>query len=138
MKGWSYYLSHVWLLIPISLITIVLLPILSLILLFVLIFIFPNGDCGYSSNTISSEQGNFDAVIDGECCDWVCVETIKLHRKSSWWSNTKIFVYNPTSAGERLGRPWTHEAVVVWLNENELEITVDRLDRINTQLQEAC
>ena len=137
MKGWSYCLRRIWRWVRIPLIIVALLPVLSAILFCVLIYMFPNRACGYSSRTISPKQGDFDAVVEGRCCDWGCDETLRLHRRSGWGSGTKIFVYRPIYADERLERPRTHEAVVVWSSANELEIAVDRLDRIHTQLEEA-
>lgn len=135
MKGWDYYLLRVWRWIRLSMIIVALLAMLSAILIVAIIFIFPNASCEYSSRTISPKQGNFDAVVDGKCCDCGCVETIKLHRRSGWGLDTKIFVYYPASMGS--DKSWTHDPVAVWLSANELEIDVDRVANIDTQLEEA-
>ena len=49
---------------------------------------------------------------------------VKLHRRTGWGLDTKIFVYGPVGGGS--GESWSHEPVVVWLGANELEIAVDQ------------
>ncbi len=133
MKELSYYLLSVWRWIRIP--TIIALIIVTL--LYSLMWIYENTDCGYSIRTLSPKQGDFNALVQEECCNWGCAVTIKLHKRRGWGFDTEIFVYNPTSIFERKESPWTHDPLVVWLNPNELEIAVDRIGKINSQLLEA-
>jgi hypothetical protein len=136
MKGWSYYLLRVWRWIRIPVIVVALLA----MLLYSLMLYLAN-DCDYQNQTISPKMGDFDAIVEEKWCGFIgswCEETIRLHRRTGWSLDTKIFIYTPTSAYERPERPWTHSPVVVWSSANELDITVDRVDRIYSQLKEAC
>ena len=99
-----------------------------------LLWWYVHSGCWHGTSTFSSREGNFDAILDEECCSG-CTETVTLRRK--WGFNTKIFVYSETDAYEPPGTPWTHNPVIVWLSPNELEIAVDRIGHIYTQLTEA-
>jgi hypothetical protein len=123
MKVWSYYLLRIW--------GWVWIPVITIVVLYSFIWLHANSACGYSSRTISPKQGNFDAVVEGKCCDWGCIDIIKLHKRAGWGIDTKVFVYNPD-----LG-PSVTDPVVVWLNANELEIAVDSVSHIRSQLAEA-
>ncbi len=134
MKGWTYYLLRVWRWLWISLTVMMLL----VILLYFILKIWVSSSCVYDSRTISPTRGDYDAVVEDKCCGLIgssCEMRVKLHRRTGWGLDTKIFVYGPYSGGS--GESWSHEPVVVWLSANELEITVDRLDQIDTQLKEA-
>jgi hypothetical protein len=128
MKGSSYYLLRVWRWVRIP----VMSAVIIVMVLYFLMWMHANSDCGYSSRTISPKQGTFDVVVEGECCDWGCIDTVKLRRRDGWGSDTKIFVYNPN-----LGPDGTHDPVVVWLSPNELEIAVDSVSHIHSQLGQA-
>ena len=96
MKGWSYYLLRVWRWVRIPVIIVALLA----MLLYFLLWIYVNSSCEYSSRTISPKQGDFDAVVEEKCCGLIgswCEVAIKLHRRTGWGLDTKIFVYDPAS-----------------------------------------
>jgi hypothetical protein len=133
MKGWPYYLRCVWRSVRIPVAIIMLL----VSLLCFIIWLYVNAGFEYHSRTISPKQGNFDAVVEEKCCnaDGVCAVTVKLHRRTGWGLDTKIFVYD--SSYEPPCRPWTHDAFVVWLSANELEIAVDRVSYIDSHVEDA-
>jgi len=97
-----------------------------------------HSNCSNDFRAISPSEGNFEAVVEEECCSgfasW-CAVRIKLRKIDGWGFDTEIFVYNPTFVYEK--GPWTHEPLVVWLSPNELDITVDRVGSIHKQLSKA-
>ena len=134
MKGWSYHPLRAWRWVRIPVIIVALLAMLLYFLLWYLV----NYDCEYERQTISPKQGDFDALVEEKWCGLIgswCEVAVKLHRRTGWGLDTKIFVYYPASMDP--GKSWTHDPVLAWLSANELEIAVDRLDEIHTQLAES-
>lgn len=116
MKRWRKYLLNIW--------TPVVILIALNLYVWAQLHIHP---CGYSDiRTISPKQGNLDAVLQRECCDRGVTEKIVLRR---WLFDTEIFVYEPAGSDP-------NKTVLVWLNPTELEITVDRVSHIYSQLAE--
>lgn len=117
MKRWRKYLLSIWT------------PVVILIALNFYVWAQLHIDLGLYSDigTISQKQRNLDAVLQRECCDRGCNERIVLRR---WLLDTEIFVYEPA------GRD-PNQAIMVWLNPNELQITIDRVNHIYSQETEA-
>ena len=130
MKGRPHHLQQAWRRVRIP-VTIVMV----LYLVLICIRAGYHSTCAHDIRTISPQQGKFDAVVEEECCSgfggW-CEVAIKLRWRAGWGLDTKIFVYDPD-----LGPGGTHDPVVTWLSANELEIDVDSVSHIHSQLGQA-
>jgi hypothetical protein len=130
MKRWQGFLLRFLLWSSISVIALTL-------LLYLFLWWYLNSNCGHNTFTFSAKGGDVDAIVDDECCDWGCKETITLHGTHGWGLDTEIFVYKPTHADRPPGTPWTHDPVVTWLSPHDLEISVDRIGHIYSQKTKA-
>lgn len=116
MKRWRKYLFSIWT------------PVFILAALNMQVWAELHVRFGYSDlRTISPERGNFDAVLQRECCDRGCTDRIVLRR---WGFDTKIFVYEPAVSDPK-------NLVVAWLSPDELKITVDEVSHIYSQKAKA-
>jgi hypothetical protein len=120
MKSRRNYLHSIWT-------PVVIMVIVNLILWFHS-YLHLENNCGYSDlRAISPKQGNLEAVVQRECCDRGCTERVVLR---SGQLDTKVFVYELGSHGPDM-------PVIVWVSPEELNITVDRISHIYSQLREA-
>lgn len=129
MKG-IYYLLRFWSWVRIKLL---ILAILLTVLYCVRMWTqteFHKG-CLQESRTVGLPQRGLDAVVEEEWCGGGLgggdIGTIKLRDRERWGLETSVFAYSISNEGG------PHEPIVVWLSENELEISVDRISSIISQ-----
>jgi hypothetical protein len=75
--------------------------------------------------SICPKQGNFDVLEQRHCSDRGCIERVVLRREGI---DTVIFSYEPDAA----------TSSAVWLGPNELEIRLDHVSHIYSQMTFAC
>ena len=97
-------------------------------------FFYDPGFHTYFSRTTSPERGNFRAVYISKFCVGDYMDLVVLRRIDGRGPDTTVFVYEPTDEPGPEGR--FHRPVLVWLSPNELEISLDRVCHIFSQIRE--
>jgi len=140
MKGWPKNFARIWLWVRRFLIAMSIMVATVTILVVIAVVTLEWRSCDTFGRTTVWNQGDIEAIIEEKVCGIIggwCSVTVKLHKKKGFGFDTVVFDYSPAYSSPSLGKPWTHEPFVAWLDANELEIAVDRVSSVGTQLKEA-